>query len=115
MTLSTQTRKLVTLPYDLGGVADAKIKGVVLGHVGAVDVVDRAASYVLPVEVEEGASPHRKVILGKNVGLVIGDPDEVLLFVAATPVSVSFGFSTVMPAVTIRLSKILPESMASAP
>src|SRR5579864_1815851 len=34
-------------PHDFGGVADAEIEDVVLGGVGAVDVVDRPASDVL--------------------------------------------------------------------
>src|ERR1035441_9030697 len=58
--------------HRLGGVADAEIEGVVLGRVGAVDVVDRAASYMLPIEIQEGAGQPRQVVLGQQIGFVVG-------------------------------------------
>src|SRR5580704_5833986 len=41
--------------HDFGGVADAEIEDVVLRCVGAVNVVDRPAAYMLPIEIKVGA------------------------------------------------------------
>src|SRR5436190_7107369 len=43
------------LPHDLSGVANAKIKEIVLGRISAVNVIDRTPSDMLPVEIQIGA------------------------------------------------------------
>src|SRR5579872_390570 len=63
--------------HDLSGVAGAEIEDVVLRRVGAVNVVHRAASDVLPVEVQVGTEDHRQTILGKNIRFVVRNADKV--------------------------------------
>src|SRR6185437_8779199 len=62
---------------DFRGVAGTDIKDVVLRRVGAVDVVDRAAAYMLPVEIEKGAEDQRQTVLGEDIGFVVWDAYKI--------------------------------------
>src|SRR5436190_6125361 len=66
-------------PHDLGGVANTEIKEVVLRSIGAVNVVDRTTSDMLPIEIQKGPEHDRQMILRQDIGLVVGHPHKVLV------------------------------------
>ena len=103
------------LSRDPSCVAKAEIESVVLGCEGAVNVVNRSPSNMPPVEVQEQARQLGQVYSARMLDCSREYPRTSLLFVAAKPVSVSFGFNAKTAATSISLSMILPESIASAP
>src|SRR5690349_13427813 len=66
-------------PHDSGAVADTEIEYVVRACVGAVDVINRAAPHMLPVEIQESANRAGQMILGKDVGFVIGNTHKAFI------------------------------------
>src|SRR5215475_15724734 len=58
-------------------VPDTEIEKIILGRIGAVDVVDRPLPDVLPVEIQEDSGETLNPILRKNIGFVIGNAYKV--------------------------------------
>src|SRR6516164_5683008 len=67
------------LSEDFRGVAKTEIEDIVLGNVGAINIVDWPPSHVLPIEVEEEACEYRQTVLRKDIRFVMRDADEVLV------------------------------------